>query len=255
MLFSYLLLVPIAFAAGIISSIAGGGAFLTFPALMFMGLDPRAANITSTIAMYPMQVSTGFTGRKTATGTAHLSFNALLIISLVGGIIGALMLIMTSPRSFAQLVPWLLLFATGLFAWGSLRKKPSLVETHIPKPDRLGRAGAAITQFVISVYGGYFGGGIGLLMLAALTYAGMNIRQAATTKNILAAVMNTSAVGVFLLTADIHWLKAAIVAVSSTAGGLVGVQMIHKVNERYLCWAVVAIGTIMSAFLFLRAPH
>jgi uncharacterized membrane protein YfcA len=254
MILSYIVLIAAAFAAGIVNSIAGGGSFMTFPALMLTGLDPRAANITSTIALYPMQVSTGFSGRKTATGTPHLSFKALLVISLIGGIIGAVLLLLTPPTYFAKLVPWLVLFATSMFAWGSFRKQPALImNADKASSDRLGKTGAVLAQLGISIYGGYFGGGIGLLMLAALTLAGMKIRQAATTKNILAAIINTSAVAVFFLSKDIYWIRAGIVAVAATAGGLVGVRLLDNINERYLRMVVVAVGAILSVVLFLRA--
>ncbi len=252
MILSHLLLVPISFAAGIIASVAGGGAFLTFPALMLTGLDPRAANITSTLAMYPMQVSTGFSGRKSAADTPHLSFKALFLISLFGGIAGAILLLLTPATSFARLIPWLILFSTGVFAWGSFRKKPPVKSTTIRPPDRLGKIGAALVQLVISIYGGYFGGGIGLVMLATLSYSGMNIRQAITTKNILAAVMNTSAVGVFLLSTDVYWFRVGLVSIAATTGGLVGVQLIDKVNERHLRLGITAIGLVLALTLFVR---
>jgi uncharacterized membrane protein YfcA len=254
MIISTLLLVPISFAAGVISSIAGGGAFLVFPALLLAGLDPRAANITSTLAMYPMQVSSGFTGRSNIAGTRHLSFKALFIISLVGGAIGAVLLLCTSPNYFAKLVPWLILFATMIFAWGSFRKTaPNTAEVYKSHSDRLGKVGAALSQLAISIYGGYFGGGIGLMMLATLTYAGMNIRQAITTKNILAAVMNTAAVGIFFILTKFHWLLVGIIAIASSAGGLVGVRLLNRVNERHLRLSVVAYGVILALVMFLRA--
>lgn len=251
MFLTYIPLVILSFAAGIIASIAGGGAFLTFPALMLTGLDARAANITSTFAMYPMQVATGFSGRRMAAGTPHLSFKSLFIISLVGGVLGAVLLLLTPSTSFARLVPWLMLFATLSFAWGSFRK-PNLASVQ-RQPDQLGKIGAALAQFAISIYGGYFGGGIGLMMLATLTHAGMNIRQAITTKNILAAVMNTSAVGIFFLSTDVHWFRTGIVAVAACTGGLVGVKMLDRVNERYLRVIVTIIGLTLSVALFWRA--
>lgn len=253
MIFSHLFLILASFAAGIISSVAGGGAFLTFPGLMLTGLDPRAANITSTLALYPMQVSTGFSGRKTASGTPHLSFKELFIISFVGGVLGAILLLLTPATSFARLVPWLVLFSTLVFAWGSFRHTPSPVPPQ--RTDRLGRISAAIAQFAISIYGGYFGGGIGLLMLATLAYAGMNIRQAITTKNILAAVMNTAAVGVFILSTDVYWFRTGIVAVAAIIGGLVGVQITNKISEHYLRFGTVIIGLMLAAGLFWRAHH
>ncbi len=116
----------------------------------------------------------------------------LFVISLIGGAIGALILLWTPPKVFAHLVPWLVLFATALFAWGSFfRKPPKPGESHLPP------WGAGLVQFFIAVYGGYFGGGIGLLMMATLTMAGLAVRNAGASKNVLAGVMNASAVAIF----------------------------------------------------------
>ncbi len=246
---SLIVLFAAGFAAGITNAIAGGGSFMTFPALLFTGLDPRAANITSTIALFPTQISTGFAGRKMAGGTPNLSLKSLIIISLGGGAIGALLLLMTPPAFFARLVPWLILFATVVFAYGSFRKRPAEGED---KPH-LNKFGSVLSQIGISIYGGYFGGGIGFLMLAALTLAGMSLRKAGTTKNILAGVMNASAVLVFLFSKDIGWVQVAIAAIAAIGGGLVGVRLLSKVNERMLRIAVVAIGTTLTIALFLRA--
>lgn len=243
---SIVLLFAAFFAAGVMNAIAGGGSFLTFPALLLSGLDPRAANITSTLALFPMQVSTGYAGRDMAKGTPRLSFRALFIISFIGGVVGAILLLMTPPAFFARLVPWLILFATALFAYGSFYKKPS----ELNADQHLGIFGSMLTQFGISIYGGYFGGGIGFLMLAALTLAGMNIRKAGATKNILAAVMNAAAVFIFLFSHDIGWIQVGIGAVASIAGGMLGVKILHLVNERILRIVVVVIGSALTIAMF-----
>jgi len=234
------------FAAGIMNAIAGGGSFLTFPALLMSGLDPRAANMTSTIALFPMQVSTGYAGRNMVGGTPNLSFKMLFGISLVGGVIGAILLLLMPAIFFARLVPWLILFATALFAYGSFVKKP--YELGIGKPT--GAFGSVLIQFGISVYGGYFGGGIGFLMLAALTLAGMSIRKAGATKNILAAVMNASAVLIFMFSHGIGWRQAGIGIIASVLGGMVGVRILGHVNEKILRVAVVAIGSTLTIAMF-----
>lgn len=245
-LLSVSLLLGASFAAGIINTIAGGGSFLTFPALLFSGLDPRAANITSTLFLFPMQVSTGYAGRSMAGGTEQLSFRALVVISFIGGILGAILLLMTPPTLFARLVPWLILFATLLFTYGSFFHKPTPLGTE----QSIGKTGSAITQMGISIYGGYFGGGIGFLMLAALTLAGMQIRKAGATKNILAAIMNAAAVFIFLFSHDIGWPQVALGAVASVLGGLIGVRILRYVNERILRVAVVVMGFILTAAMF-----
>src|SRR5882757_9880343 len=163
---TFLILFLASLWAGTQNALAGGGSFITLPTLMLTGMDARAANITSTVALFPAQVATGWTGRKHVQGAAGLPFRVVAIISLVGGALGALLLLVTPPSFFAHLVPWLVLFATAVFAWGSFGPSSE-------GPPRLNRFGAAGAQFCISIYGGYFGGGIGFLMLAALTAAGV----------------------------------------------------------------------------------
>jgi uncharacterized membrane protein YfcA len=233
--------------AGIQNALAGGGTFFTFPVLLLAGLDARAANITSTIALFPGQVATAFAGRSHVTGTADITVRALIGISLFGGIVGAALLLLTPSRYFELLVPFLVLFATGVFAWGSFIRRPSASQVH------LGHRGAYAAQFAIAVYGGYFGGGIGILMLAALTAAGMEFRYAGATKNVLAGVMNASAVVLFAFSHDVRWLYALIVAAGSIIGGQIGAWMLLRVNVKLLRIFVVAIGLILSVGLFVRA--
>ncbi|MBV8060563.1 MAG: sulfite exporter TauE/SafE family protein [Alphaproteobacteria bacterium] len=234
--------------AGLINTLAGGGSFVTFPALLYTGLDPRAANITSTIALFPMQVSTGYAGRHKASGTERVSLRLLTIISTIGGAIGAGLLLLTPPATFGVMVPWLILIATLLFAWGSFFRRPT---TGKEKP-KFGQTESIIAQTLIAIYGGYFGGGIGILMLAALTLAGQSIHNAASTKNILAGIMNASAVVIFLFSPDIAWTQAIVGMMASVFGGYIGHKMLNKVNEKFLRIAVVAWGLALTIGMFLR---
>ena len=233
--------------AGIQNALAGGGSFLTFPALLLSGLDARAANITSTVALFPGQVTTGWAGWSLVSGAARLAFFTLLGISLAGGALGAVLLLLTPASFFARLVPFLVLFATAVFAWGSFWGRPSPARLHI------GPSAAAWTQFGISIYGGYFGGGIGILMLAALAMAGLPLRYAGATKNVLAAAMNASAVVIFVFSPDVFWVRAAILGPGSIVGGLCGAWMLRRVNERVLRVLVVAVGVALTIGLFVRA--
>jgi hypothetical protein len=233
--------------AGAQNALAGGGSFITLPSLMFTGMNVQAANITSTIALFPAQLASGWTGRHNVSGAAGLSFGILVVISLVGGALGAVLLLVTSPAFFAKLVPWLVLFATGLFAWGSFGPKGE------PKSN-LGRFGAMTAQFLISIYGGYFGGGIGFLMLAALTAAGLLIRNAGATKNVLAGMMNASAVAVFAFAPQVHWYQAAIAGAGAMIGGIAGGLLFNRVNEKALRVVVVLIGIALTIGLFIKAP-
>jgi uncharacterized membrane protein YfcA len=233
--------------AGAQNALAGGGSFVTLPALILAGLDARTANITSTVALFPGQIATGFAGRSLAAGTERLSFKALVAISLVGGVIGALLLLATPPSFFARLVPWLVLFATAVFAWGSFIRKPR----QDARPLSPWAAGGA--QFLIAIYGGYFGGGIGFLMLAALTIAGLKVKNAAASKNVLAGVMNASAVVIFLFSGDVRWLQAVALGIGAIGGGLLGAMLLKRVNERWLKVGVVILGVCLTVGLFLRA--
>jgi uncharacterized membrane protein YfcA len=233
--------------AGLQNSLAGGGSFITLPALILSGMSPLAANITSTVALFPGQVTAGLAGRKLVTGVGRLSFRALFVISLLGGAAGGLLLLLTPSSVFTRLVPWLVLFATGVFAWGSFFRKPA-----VATGAHLGPGGAGVAQFFIAVYGGYFGGGIGFLMIAALTMAGLPTRNAGATKNALAGVMNASAVLLFVASPQVHWHEALLLGAGAVVGGLMGSWALQRVNEKALRIAIVCIGAALTLGLFLK---
>jgi uncharacterized protein len=230
--------------AGAQNALAGGGSFITLPSLMLTGMDARAANITSTIALFPAQIATGWTGRRHVAAPAALPLRLLVAVSLAGGAAGAALLLLTPVSFFAHLVPWLVLFATGVFAWGSFRPASFPAQ-------RLNRRGLLAMQLLISVYGGYFGGGIGFL--AALTAAGLLIRSAGATKNVLAAVMNASAVVIFLFSPGLRWLQAAVCCAGALGGGILGAVMLNRVSETPLRVLIILIGIALTIGLFLRA--
>jgi uncharacterized membrane protein YfcA len=244
-----ILLGLVAIWAGFQNALAGGGSFVTLPALILSGLDARSANIASTLALFPAQVTTGWVGRRQSSGAGGLSFAVLVVVSLVGGAIGAVLLLLTPSDFFARMVPWLVLFATVVFAYGSFVRRPAAVG------PRIGPRAALAAQFLISVYGGYFGGGIGFLMLAALTAAGLAVRPAAATKNVLAGVMNAAAVAIFLFTPGIPWLRVGVIAAGAMAGGYGGALALKRINERVIRGFVIALGVILTVGLFLRSGH
>jgi len=234
--------------AGAQNALAGGGSFITLPALMLTGMDARAANITSTVALFPAQLVTGFTGRAHADSPPGLPFKTLFLISLIGGALGGLILLATPASFFARLVPWLVLFATAVFAWGSFfRKAPPPGEASLPP------WGAGVLQFFIAVYGGYFGGGIGFLMMAALTTAGLAVRKAGATKNVLAGVVNAAAVAMFVFSSDVRWRQVVVTAVAASIGGWAGALMLQRIDEKALRIAVVVIGVALTIGLFWQA--
>ena len=232
--------------AGIQNVLAGGGSFVTFPVLLLAGLNPLAANITSTIALFPNQITSSVAGRKLAGGVGKLSLAALFGLSVSGGIVGALLLLNTPVTFFVGLVPWLVLFATAVFAWGSFRKKALHAAKALPTSL------LAMIQFLIGVYGGYFGGGIGILMLASLIVAGQTLRMATATKNMLAMAMNASAVLLFLFSNQVDWIAALALAVGGIVGGIVGNWLVHRLPEKIMRGFVVIVGIVLTAWLFMR---
>ena len=234
------------FYAGAQNTLAGGGSFITFPALLLAGLNPLAANITSTIALYPNQITSCLAGRKLAGGVGPMGLGRLFALSIAGGIVGALLLLNTPVSIFTRLVPWLVLFATIVFGWGSFRSKALHADSAIPSPLM------ALIQFLIGIYGGYFGGGIGILMLAALTWAGQQVRMATATKNVLAMAMNTSAVGFFAFSGQIVWPAAIALAIGGVGGAFLGSWLLHRLPEKVMRGFVVLVGVALFSWLFLR---
>jgi uncharacterized membrane protein YfcA len=234
------------FWAGTQNALAGGGSFITLPVLMFTGMSAQAANVTSTIALFPAQVATGWTNRHQVADLGALKFRTLMGISLAGGALGAILLLVTPASFFARLMPFLVLFATLIFAWGSFAPKHA-------RQREFNRLVALGIQFLIAIYGGYFGGGIGFLMLAVWTSAGVLLRSAAATKNVLAAVMNASAVAIFAFSPTVHWIQAGISCVGAVGGGVLGALMLNRVSEKPLRVVVIVIGLALTIGLFMRA--
>lgn len=243
---SVLLVAAAGFLAGVQNALAGGGSFITFPALLLAGLNPLAANMTSTIAMFPGQIASATAGRKFVSAVGPLSLRHMFIISLLGGAAGALLLLNTPATFFARLVPWLVLFATLIFAWGSFRRKPLHAASHVS------RSVLVTAQLCIAVYGGYFGGGIGFLMLAALAIAGLPVRAAAATKNMLAMAMNAAATMIFAFSDLISWPAACALAIGGVLGGFCGAWLIHRLPERIMRSFVVLVGALLSVWMFMR---
>jgi uncharacterized membrane protein YfcA len=232
--------------AGAQNALAGGGSFITLPALIAAGLDPKLANITSTMALFPGQITTGIAGRKLVAGAERLSFRWLAGIALAGGVAGAALLNATPTRVFAAMVPWLVLLATLAFAWGVFGPKRSADR---PPPARW----MTITsQSLIALYAGFFGGGAGILTMASLTIARMPVRNAAGTKNVLLALSNTTAALLFAFTGTVAWGQALVVGIGAIIGGWLGARALAVVPEKALKIAVIFIGLALSLGLFLR---
>lgn len=234
--------------AGAQNALAGGGSFITLPALILAGLDPKLANITSTMALFPGQITTGIAGRRLVSNAERLSFRALALISLVGGVAGAALLIVTPSQMFASMVPWLVLVATGIFAWSTFRSRAADGQAASPPPAWV----SALIQSVIAVYSGFFGGGAGIITLAALTLARMPLRNAGGTKNVLVSLSNAAAALVFALSGTVAWSLALVLGSGSILGGYLGARLLTVLPERVLRIGVIVIGLALTVGLFLR---
>lgn len=228
--------------AGAQNALAGGGSFITLPALMATGIDARVANLTSTVALFPGQITTALANRRMVTGVAGLSFLFLFGLCLAGGIVGALLLLATPSDLFRALLPWLVLAATLLFARGAFGPKLAA--------GNLAGWRFKISQFLVAIYGGYFGGGIGFLMLALFTLAGTAVKEAQANKNALAAVMNLAGAAVFIGSGEVAWRQALVLGAASMLGGWLGARAIAYVPDKALKASVVAIGLALTVALF-----
>jgi uncharacterized membrane protein YfcA len=236
-----------AFAAGVVNSVAGGGTFLTFPALTFAGVPLIAANATSTAAVCPGALASAVAYRQDIKGLGRQTIISLVGISLVGGLIGALLLLHTPQSAFASLIPWLLLSATLLFAVG----RPLAVA--LRRRFEIGPATLLVGQFCISIYGGYFGAGIGILMLGMMTIAGFtDVNEMNGIKALLSGCLNAVAVVTFIAAHEIYWPQAILMAVTAILGGYAGGYVARRVSATYVRASVIVLGAAMSLYFFLR---
>jgi len=240
-------LCAVAFVAGAINSVAGGGTFLTFPALIFAGVPPIGANATNNFAMWFGTLGSARGYREEVREFRHLLVRASAV-SVVGSLCGAVLLLRTPPRIFEHLIPYLLLFATALFALS-----PYLARPH---PERTQHFSAAqlVAQFFSSLYGGYFGAGQGFMMLAILAFSGLpNLNAMNAVKNVLAVVINGVALVPFVLAGVIRWPQAVVMAVAALAGGYAGSRLFRRIPPAYSRAFVIALGAGMSAYFLTRA--
>ncbi|MGI9066365.1 MAG: sulfite exporter TauE/SafE family protein [Pyrinomonadaceae bacterium] len=241
-----LMMVAAAFAAGVINSIAGGGTLITFPVLIWLGLDPKVANATSTVALWPGLFGGLFGYRRELENSSAILLR-LGTTSLIGGAIGAWLLISTPSPTFARLVPFLILFATILFmVQGSITRQLRLQSVDA-EPKMSWWLGAIIFQFFSAIYGGYFGAGNGILMLAAMGILGLHhINRANGIKNFLGICINSTAVVIFGLKGLVVWPDALIMAVAATLGGYFGARMAVRVDQAIVRRAIVVIGFVIT---------
>jgi len=251
-----LIIFAAAFVAGMVNSVAGGGTLISFPALVWVGRDVIIANATSAVALWPGSLG-GLLGYRRELGDTRRWMLWFGLPSVVGGILGAVLLLRTPPRTFAAIVPYLIFFATVLFAaqeriTGALRGRDAAERGPAEAVTR-GRAwwaGAILFQFLVAVYGGYFGAGIGILMLAALGLLGLtDIHQMNGLKNFFALCINGVAAAYFIVSGAVNWTDVLVMSAGAVAGGYGGAGLARRLGRAFVRRAVIAIGFAMAVSL------
>jgi uncharacterized protein len=240
-----------AVAGGAINAVAGGGTLVTFPALLLFGTPPIIANATSTLALV-IGTSGGIYGYRRHLDPVKPWLWRFALVSTVGGLIGALLLTRTSNQTFSKLVPFLILFATVLFlAQGTFRRFADRKGPGAHDGRHRAVWGAILFQLAVAIYGGYFGAGIGILMLASLGFIGLsNIHEMNTLKTILAALINVVAALWFIGNDLIHWPKAGVMTAGALLGYFLGSHYAQRIPQGRVRQLITAIGFIISAVTF-----
>jgi uncharacterized membrane protein YfcA len=251
----WLVMLCAAFTAGAINSIAGGGTLITFPVLIWLGLDPKVANGTSTVALWPGLFGGLFGYRRELENSSPILIR-LGLTSIVGGAVGAWLLTWTPSPVFARLVPFLILFATILFmSHGAINQRLRLGSLE-ERPTTLWWTGAMVFQFFSAMYGGYFGAGNGILMLAALGLLGLNeLHRANGIKNFLGICINSTAVLIFALAGLVIWRDARVMACGALAGGYFGATMAVRVGQGWVRRGIIIIGLVIFVVMLWKVRH
>lgn len=235
-----------AFAAGIINSIAGGGTLITFPVLIWLGLDPKVANATSTVALWPGLFG-GVYGYRRELEKSWKILARLGLTSVIGGAVGAWALIWTPADVFAKLVPFLILFATVLFMLQGVINRRLRVQPIVEEPRTSWWAGAIVFQFFSSMYGGYFGAGNGILMLAAMGLLGLSdLNRANGIKNFMGIAINSMAVLSFTISGLVVWPQALLMAGGALLGGYFGASIAVRIGQIVVRRVIIAIGLAIT---------
>jgi len=243
--------------AGVLNAVAGGGSFISFPLMMFTGVPPVEANASNTVALWPGLATS------VASYSRHLRAPRRLLLPLVatsvlGGLAGALLLVKTPQRTFLHLIPWLLLGATALFIFGNrLRTMVAKTEASSTLEDNswLAITLACLLQLAVGTYGGYFGAGIGFVMLGMMTLLGMRDINAMNALRItLGTVINGVAVVTFIVSGAVFWGQCVVMMAGALLGGWFGAQYAQKADPKKVRWFIIVLGLGLSAYFFIKQP-
>ncbi|GIX14581.1 MAG: UPF0721 transmembrane protein [Paracoccaceae bacterium] len=245
----WLLLGLAGFGAGLLNAVAGGGTFLTLPALIHAGVAPVAANATATLVALPGYLGSAWGFRRDMRAEGALGLRVIMAIAALGGVIGGLLLVVTPGDTFMWIVPWLMLLATVLFAAG-----PGLVARLRRRGASPGRFASAAVLLAVSVYGGYFNGGLGILLLAAFGLLGhADLHAMNGLKNLLSAVLSVISAATFVAAGLIVWPEGLFMAALATLGGYAGARLSRRIRRTGpLRGFITLVGGLMTLAFFLR---
>lgn len=234
------------------NAVAGGGSFVAFPALLFTGVAPIPANATNTLSLWVGTTASGGAYRN-RLNVARRVLAPLLIMSFLGGLAGALLLIKTPAQTFLRVIPWLMLAATLLFTFGKLLTgRISAGISH--QASNRAIAGASIFELLVATYGGYFGGGIGIMNLAMFAAMGMtDIHEMNALKVVLVTVINGVAAVTFIVSGAVLWPQAVVMIVGAGLGGYTAAHFAQKLPPALVRASVIVIGVTMTIYFFLKA--
>ena len=247
-MFDTALLLAAAFVAGALNAVAGGGSFLTLPALVFTGVPPVAANATGTVALLPGYMAGAWGFREDMAPPPGLSMRAAVVLSLIGGGAGAALLLVTPDAVFRKVVPWLLLAATAMFAFGPQLRQWAGSGRHSASPWKAG-----VGMLAVAGYGGYFNGGLGILLLALFGLLGQTRLNAMNgMKNLVSALLTAISVAVYAAGGLVLWQPALLMMVAATLGGYGGARAARRLPAPALRWGIVATGLVMAGLFFWK---
>lgn len=233
--------------AGAMNSVAGGGSFITFPALVLAGLPSISANATSTVALFPGSLAGAWAYRKECKTFTGAPLKLMILASLAGGLLGAVLLYMTPTRIFDSLIPWLLVLGTVTFSFGPKIGFLIRSSVHIGFPFML------IIQGVLAVYGGYFGGAVGIMMMAAWSLFGStDIKSMNAAKTLLVGVTNSAAVLCFATTGLVWWSQSVLMLTGAVIGGYGGARWARRISPQRLRTGITIFNVVITVIFFIR---
>lgn len=237
-----------AFAAGLLNAVAGGGTLITFPALVAAGVPPIIANATSSVSQWPGYVASSITLRKEIRGQPRLS--AMSLYSIAGGIIGGWLVTIVSPRLFDLLIPWLILLATAMFAFSSTLTRWM---SHHAIDARQHTGLLLLSQLLVSIYGGFFGGGMGIMMLALYSLFSLDtLTRMNALKTWLSVLISGVAVLTFIVADLVDWPAALVMLLGTILGGVSGARLSQHLPAHWLKRLVIALGSLLTLVFFWK---